>query len=120
MQFNGKDTFINTELQLVTLANGLQTLPPDTDLVVAGVHYKPAKLLQLVREDLAFYRAARESRAAARVKAQARDERHPLVRQLLADVHITLASHLGQENDALSNFGFQPKKKAAALTHDEN
>jgi hypothetical protein len=118
---NEKSVVHGLELRADTAIQGLLTaLPPSvTQLVVGTVTYTIPDLVKVLQDDVKPWKDVREAHSIIRqVMASRPADRERLVDRL-ADIRDALKNVLGSRSEALTQFGFKPKRSRKPLSPEK-
>jgi hypothetical protein len=88
-------------------------------ITIRGVAMTREQLVARVDEERAAWKRVREAKALIRQFSHDKPEHKRTGTQLLDDVKVGLAAHVGLESEALAAWGFHPKRRRRKLTTGE-
>jgi len=104
------------EQQLQDVQGGVQAvLQPTQTYVLAGMSYTGQAIAQMIAAWLAVFAAFTTAKRTEQTALAQRRLIEPAVKAFVGVLHDFIVSQYGAESQVLTQFGFQPKKKAEPL-----
>src|SRR5262249_39261225 len=118
---NPKSVVKGLELRGDTLIQGLMTKLPSgvTTLLMRGVDTPVADVVKEGQDLVQPYKGSRDAHSLIRQFALDKPRIQAKLRAFIADSKIALAAIVGDDNEAMTNFGFIPRKPAKKLTSEQ-
>jgi len=118
MTDNSEPSKTENDLQAVK-KGALEVLVPGKTIFFRGAALNQAAYLAQIDNYLTPYETVNDQRTALTQSVAARNAQEPAAQQFVQDSKLAAGNTFGTDSAEFTKFGFEPRKKAAALTPEE-